>query len=846
MGRRTRRLNLFAGTFNANGRAPEPCLDLSPWLLPKAAAAPVDVYMLGLQEVQNLSGVDAVRTDAARGAAWRVAVEALLGNRGYRVIAERQLVGIFVLVLVAREHQPFVSGVALSYAGTGFLNVAGNKGAVAARFKLYDRTVACVACHLSAHDANVDRRNQDFRFIVDRAMFAPADYRESDNGHENSSGASFSSLPSRSGGSGSSAYSGLAARIDSTRLTSSSGSSGSGASSTAAAAAHSAHQWIGSFAAAAAVAIADANAGTDSKILSDPNALNILDHDAVFWLGDLNYRIDAPPERVVEWIEASDWESLCKADQLARQMKYVPTYRGFLEAPIEFPPTYKFERYTDKYSRDESTGALKRTPAYTDRILYRCGFPEAAPSSRPDLKPERYSSAKVYSSDHRPVYACFSMTFVHDEDELPSPPPMAGRSLNSPRLGGYGGLNPSAHPSIRLSERKLSLGRVRYDYRATTQLVVSNDGSVPVSLSLHADTFPTWLSLKDKSQHSIATLQPGKSVTFVFVAHVTVESGISCSLTSGDVALDTALGIQINRGVGPTEGFEVKGRYVPTCLGTSLDFLAMRADAVGANRSKRPSARDSSSHNPMDIEKELRAEPSLLPLACPKEIWWLVDLLWRPRDDEMDRVAAHDSDGRDVRRWIDQERFRRVFLATGDLDIVDLCQEHVDHALAMPPEVDALAVGTCLLNILRSLEDSVIPFSAYSAAVEVAKKREPAGVTHLLTRIPSLHGNVFRYIISVLRELPSVADGTGVSDLCDIFGEVLLASGIDRPSKDLRERSMFIRLALVPDSASGPWESRMAVVDLGKSSIAGAAGVVGPSHGAAIGSRGGHMGSQAR
>lgn len=782
-----------------------------------------------------MSGVDAVRTDAARGAAWRVAVEALLGSRGYRVVAERQLVGIFVLVLVAREHHPFVGGVALSYAGTGFLNVAGNKGAVAARFKLYDRTVACVACHLSAHDGNVERRNQDFRFIVDRAMFASADYR-GDGEPDNSGSTVFSSASSRSGGTGSSAYSGLAARLGSSGLTTSGGSGSSGASS-AVSAAHSAQQWIGSFAAAAAVAIADANAGADSKILADPNALSVLDHDAVFWLGDLNYRIDATPERVLEWIEASDWDSLCRSDQLTRQMKYVPSYRGFMEAPISFAPTYKFERYTDKYSRDETTGALKRTPAYTDRILYRSGFPESAPSNKPDLAVERYSSAKMYSSDHRPVYACFSMTFTQDDDDRVVPPSGVGHSGGVGLSDSYRNMSIS-HPSIRLSERALSLGRVRYDHRSTAQLVVTNDGSVPVSLSIQTDLFPTWLSLKDKSQHSIPSLQPSKSVTFVFLAHVTVASGISCALSSGDVPLGATLSIQVNRGMGPTEGFEVKGRYMPTCLGTSLDFLAMRADAIGTNRSKGAGARDSSYVDLADMEKEQRAEPSLLPLACPKEIWWLVDLLWRPRDDASDSPTRDAHGQLDRRRWIDQEQFRRVFLSTGDLSILEVCLEHVDHAREMPPEVDAFAVGSCLLEILRSLEDPVIPFSAYSAALEVAKKKEPAGIAHLLTRIPSLHGNVFRYVISLLRELPSVRDGTGISDICDIFGEVLLASGPNRPGKDLRERSMFVRLALTSEPSGGVWDSRMAVVDLAKSSLTMLPGAASSSQGGPSAPRG--------
>jgi inositol polyphosphate 5-phosphatase INPP5B/F len=522
--------------------------------------------------------------------------------------------------------------------------------------------------------------------------------------------------------------------------------------------------------------LADVNAGADSSVLNDPNALNILDHDAVFWLGDLNYRIDAPPDRVISWIEAADWDALCAADQLSRQMRLVPAFRGFYEAPICFAPTYKVDRYVDKYSRDEVTQALKRTPSYTDRILWRRGLPDAAPASRPDLTVLRYTSAPVYSSDHRPVSATFSMTFFAGDGE-------EARARAARRMQ----QREQHRPSIRLSERSLSLGSVRFDRRASTQLVVTNDGHVPVALSFPPqDQFPPWLSLKDEGQRSIAALQPGRSVTVIFRALVTAGTAGAADLASGDSPLEAGLSVQVNRGIGPSEGFEVKGRYAPTCLGASLDQLACGGDGRhSGEHTRRPRSGD--------------------PLPCPKEIWWLVDLLWRTRED--------DEGERDRRRWIDRERFRRLFLASGDLDQVEVVQEHIDLGLAMPAGVDALAVGTCLLNLLRSVEEPVIPIAAYQDAIQVAKKRDAAGVTHLLTRIPSLHGNVFRYIVSLLRELPAVKDGSGVSDIADIFGEVLLVPNRERTCRDLRERALFVRLAL----AAPEFEPHVAVVDIVKS-----------------------------
>lgn len=822
------RLRLFAGTWNVNGMAPESRLDLAPWLLPPPPAPPHDLYMLGFQEVQALSGGNALRTDANRGFAWRWAVEKLLGPRGLVLVAERQLVGILVVVFVRREHWPYVSDVRLSYAGTGFFNVAGNKGAVAVRFRFYDRTVSCVACHLSAHDGNLERRNSDFREIVSKAMFAPPDGDE----------VSAESVSTGGSSSVSSAGSRLAGRLQASGLGAASGGAGA-----VAAAAGSAHQMLSSFAAAAVVAIADAGSGANSTVMSDPNALNILDHDAVFWLGDMNYRIDAQPEQVIQWIADADWEALCGADQLLRQMAVFPAFRGFYEAPICFAPTYKLDRYVDNYSRDETTGALKRTPAYTDRILWRCGFPEAAPGSRPDIEMLRYTSAKVYMSDHRPVSGTFSMTLQIDNEgrrrAACAPPPKPGSSYSRPptalsksvETAGAGAGSASAsrgsglgagtqRPSVRVSSRALSLGTVSYERPATTKLVLTNDGKIPVALSFSKDSFPSWLSLKDRKQHSIAALQVGESVTVVFAVYVTVAGGMSAALAFNEKELCTTVAVELNRGMSGKETFTIKGRYLPTCLGATLDGLAMCDLAITkhvASGARRPrSSRDAGSGSmaaasvdAAEREQEQRAGPSALPLSCLKEIWWLIDLMWRSRED------ADDRDTDDTRRWIDQDRFRGIFLSTGSLEYVKVAQDCIDSGVAMPPEVDAFSVATCLLNLLRSLQEPVIPFSAYTDAIEVAKKRDSQGLTALLQRIPSLHGNVFRYVTALLRELPAVRDGSNAADIADIFGEVLLSPSIDRPTRDLRERAMLVRLALNPDFVP----CHMAVVDIARSSL---------------------------
>ena len=90
-------------------------------------------------------------------------------------------------------------------------------------------------------------------------------------------------------------------------------------------------------------------------------------HDYVFWCGDLNYRIDLPNELCRSLIAQQSWDALLKEDQLCVQRSVSLVFREFSEAPILFPPTYKYNLNEDTYDRSEKC----RVPAWTDRILWR-------------------------------------------------------------------------------------------------------------------------------------------------------------------------------------------------------------------------------------------------------------------------------------------------------------------------------------------------------------------------------------------------------------------------------------------------------------------------------------------
>ncbi|GMK59135.1 hypothetical protein CspeluHIS016_0701500 [Cutaneotrichosporon spelunceum] len=124
------------------------------------------------------------------------------------------------------------------------------------------------------------------------------------------------------------------------------------------------------------------------------NGEAILDHEMVVLNGDLNYRIDQRREVVETSIRSGDLHYLLDHDQLRHEMygNHAFRLRTFAEAPINFPPTYKYDPGTDEYDSSEK----RRIPAWCDRVLF---------TKSPRIASISYRSYGVNVSDHRPVSA---------------------------------------------------------------------------------------------------------------------------------------------------------------------------------------------------------------------------------------------------------------------------------------------------------------------------------------------------------------------------------------------------------------------------------------------------------
>ncbi|XP_013164333.1 PREDICTED: inositol polyphosphate 5-phosphatase K-like isoform X1 [Papilio xuthus] len=138
---------------------------------------------------------------------------------------------------------------------------------------------------------------------------------------------------------------------------------------------------------------------------------HILFHDYVFFIGDLNCRLDHPPDEspsaeeiaaALQEVEKDKYAALLKYDQLYASQELDEAFVELTEPEIRFPPTYKFILGTDDYD-------LKRKPSWTDRILYK-----VVPNNYENITLRAdclsYNDVPHYTvSDHKPVVAVYTI-----------------------------------------------------------------------------------------------------------------------------------------------------------------------------------------------------------------------------------------------------------------------------------------------------------------------------------------------------------------------------------------------------------------------------------------------------
>jgi len=178
--------------------------------------------------------------------------------------------------------------------------------------------------------------------------------------------------------------------------------------------------------------IQEYNTVVETHKYKNRDSSNILYHDYIFWMGDLNFRLQEGSfdfEEIVGAIKSGKLDPLLEADQLKLVRDSEQAFHELDDTTPTFPPTYKFTVGGGGENPNATTPLnqydAKRRPAWTDRILHRVNvhnYEDLGPEVELDLRVDNYSSHPAYTcSDHKPVSmtltsACFGLKLASDKN----------------------------------------------------------------------------------------------------------------------------------------------------------------------------------------------------------------------------------------------------------------------------------------------------------------------------------------------------------------------------------------------------------------------------------------------
>jgi len=456
--------------------------------------------------------------------------------------------------------------------------------------------------------------------------------------------------------------------------------------------------------------------GSMSQLALGNSVVGAADHDILFWLGDLNYRIDEsmPTEKVLELAVQKRLDPLRPLDQLNVERREGRAFRGFEEGVLNFVPTYKYQPGTDVY--EQRPEKKLRAPAWCDRILWMTrGDPR-------HVKQLTYNRSETPNcSDHKPVYSTFEVTVKDVVVEK-------REAIYKELLSLLDQFENQSLPMVGLDTVELDFGAVRYDQSITLPIQITNTGNVCAQFRFvpkldENNLCKSWITVSP----TYGMLIPGEQPATINVT-VTIDNRTAQLLNGGREVVDDILILRLENG--RDYYITIKGTYARSCFGMNLDDMVLYKDPI------RTIPLD-----PIERAKRFPNEADISPnsaLCIPKELWRVVDAIFEKG-----------------------LQTPELFATPGVPAEVTQIREALDTGSPFASPYALHSYVECFTKLLKSLYTPVIPPSLFPM-VEINAENIQSMSRKFLELLTPVHYNVLVYVMSFFREVLLYKDRNGL------------------------------------------------------------------------------------